>query len=136
MSETNEHLSRRERQIMHALYEAGEQPVQGVRERMPSPPGYSAVRATLAKLVEKGEVSFREDGPRYLYSPSVARDSASTSALQGMLKTFFSGSRVQAVSALLGMSRQPLSDEEIDELQNAINEAKRVRAAAPKKGKS
>jgi BlaI family penicillinase repressor len=124
------HLSRRERQIMDALFEAGELSAQDVRAAIPDAPGYSAVRALLAKLVEKKIVDFREDGPRYIYFPVVAQEEARTSALQKMLKTFFGGSTAAAVNALLGMNKEKLSVEEIDQLQQAIDEAAKTEASA------
>ena len=116
-------LSRRERQIMDALFEAGELSAQDVRAAIPDAPGYSAVRALLAKLVEKKIVDFREDGPRYIYFPVIAQEEARTSALQKMLKTFFGGSTAAAVNALLGMNKDKLSVEEINQLQQAIDDA-------------
>lgn len=126
-------LSRRERQIMDALFEAGELSAQDVRAAIPDAPGYSAVRALLAKLVEKKIVDFREDGPRYIYFPVVAQEEARTSALQKMLKTFFGGSTAAAVNALLGMNKEKLSTEEIDQLQQAIDEAAKADASARQK---
>jgi predicted transcriptional regulator len=126
-------LSRRERQIMDALFEAGELSAQDVRAAIPDAPGYSAVRALLAKLVEKKIVDFREDGPRYIYFPVVAQEEARTSALQKMLKTFFGGSTAAAVNALLGMNREKLSAEEINQLQQAIDEAAQADASARQK---
>jgi BlaI family penicillinase repressor len=116
-------LSRRERQIMDALFEAGELSAQDVRAAIPDAPGYSAVRALLAKLVEKKIVDFREDGPRYIYFPVVAQEEARASALQKMLKTFFGGSTAVAVNALLGMNREQLNANEIAQLQKAIDDA-------------
>lgn len=127
------HLSRRERQIMDALFEAGELSAQDVRAAIPDAPGYSAVRALLAKLVEKKIVDFREDGPRYIYFPVVAQEEARTSALQKMLKTFFGGSTAAAVNALLGMNKEKLSAEEINQLQQAIDEAAQADASARQK---
>lgn len=123
-------LSRRERQIMDALFEAGELSAQDVRAAIPDAPGYSAVRALLAKLVEKKIVDFREDGPRYIYFPVVAQEEARTSALQKMLKTFFGGSTAAAVNALLGMNKEKLSADEINQLQQAIEEAAKTEASA------
>lgn len=122
-------LSRRERQIMDALFEGGELSAQDVRAAIPDAPGYSAVRALLAKLVEKKIVDFREDGPRYIYFPVVAQEEARTSALQKMLKTFFGGSTAAAVNALLGMNKEKLSAEEIDQLQQAIDEAAKTESS-------
>ena len=116
-------LSRRERQIMDALFEAGELSAQDVRAAIPDAPSYSAVRALLAKLVEKKIGDFREDGPRYIYCPVVAQDEARTSALQKLLKTFFGGSTTAAVNALLGMSKEKLSADEVSQLQQAIDDA-------------
>lgn len=116
-------LSRRERQIMDALFEAGELSAQDVRAAIPDAPSYSAVRALLAKLVEKQIVDFREDGPRYIYFPCVAAEDARVSALQKLLKTFFGGSTAAAVNALLGMNKNPLSENEINQLQQAIEDA-------------
>ena len=123
-------LSRRERQIMDALFEAGELSAQDVRAAIPDAPGYSAVRALLAKLVEKKIVDFREEGPRYIYFPVVAQDEARISALQKMLKTFFGGSTAAAVNALLGMNKEKLSSEEIDKLQQAIDAAAKAETSA------
>lgn len=122
--DTHSQLSRRERQIMDALLEAGELSAQDVRAAIPDAPGYSAVRALLAKLVEKKVIGFREDGPRYIYFPLVEHSEARASALQKLLKTFFDGSAVAAVNALLGMNKQSLSESEIAELQAAIERAK------------
>ncbi|UUA72646.1 BlaI/MecI/CopY family transcriptional regulator [Cellvibrio sp. QJXJ] len=119
-------LSRRERQIMDALFEAGELSAQDVREAIPDAPSYSAVRALLAKLVEKQIVDFREEGPRYIYFPRIAQEEARTSALQKLLKTFFGGSTAAAVNALLGMNKDKLSADEIVQLQQAIDEAANV----------
>lgn len=126
-------LSRRERQIMDALFEAGELSAQDVRAAIPDAPSYSAVRALLAKLVEKNIVDFREDGPRYIYFPCIARDEARTSALQKLLKTFFGGSTAAAVNALLGMNKEQLSAEEVAQLQEAIDAA--AKEAPTKKNK-
>lgn len=117
-------LSRRERQIMDALFEAGELSAQEVRDAIPEAPSYSAVRALLAKLVEKKVVDFREDGPRYIYFPVVAQEEARTSAMQKLLKTFFGGSTAAAVNALLGMKQEKLSSDEIAQLQQAIDKAR------------
>ena len=123
-------LSRRERQIMDALFEAGELSAQDVRAAIPDAPSYSAVRALLAKLVEKKIVDFREEGPRYIYFPVVAQEEARISALQKMLKTFFGGSTSAAVNALLGMNKEKLSSEEIDKLQQAIDSAAKAETSA------
>ena len=123
--DTHDRLSRRERQIMDILYERQALSAQDVRAALPDPPSYSAVRALLAKLVDKGVVKHREEGLRYIYSPVVEQHDARASALRKLVKTFFEGSAVQAVNALLGMEKKPLSEAELAELERAIREAKK-----------
>jgi predicted transcriptional regulator len=85
-------LSRRERQIMEVLYREGRATASEVLERLPDPPGYSAVRALLRILEEKGQVRHAADGNRYVYEPRLSRDRAGRPALAGVLETFFDGS--------------------------------------------
>lgn len=118
------HLSRRERQIMDILYEHSEATAQQVMERLPSAPGYSAVRALLRKLEEKGHIKHREEALKYVYCPMVDSQEASKNAIQRLVRTFFKGSSGQAVNALLGMSMQDLSDQELDELEQKIKQAR------------
>lgn len=113
-------LSRREREVMDALFRNGEGTVAEVIEGMPSPPSYSAVRATLRTLEEKGHVRHREDGPRYVYLPTVAPEHARTDALRHMVRTFFGGSLERAVTALIAMSDADISDAEVDRLRERI----------------
>ena len=82
-------LSRRERQIMDIIYESKEATAQQVMERLPDAPGYSAVRALLRVLENKGHLEHRQDGPRYVYTPRLAKDTARRSELRHLLKTFF-----------------------------------------------
>ena len=113
-------LSRRERQIMDALYTLSEATVGEVMERMPDPPSYSAVRATLRVLEEKGHVKHKQDGPRYLYLPTVSRDKAQSHALKHLVGTFFGGSVEQAVMALLSMPETNLSDTQLEKLAEQV----------------
>jgi predicted transcriptional regulator len=122
---TPAHLSRRERQIMDAVYQLGQATAAEVLDRIPEPPSYSAVRAMLRLLEEKGYLRHKQDGPRYLYLPTVTRDRARRSALKQMLQTFFDGSTEQAVAALLDLSRAKLSEEELDRLSRMIDEARK-----------
>lgn len=117
-------LSKRERQIMDALFEAGELSAQDVKAAIPDAPSYSAVRALLAKLVEKDIVQYRDESGRYIYFPVIKQDQARESALQKIVKTFFGGSATAAVNALLGMQDKKLTDQEIAELEAAIAKAK------------
>ena len=118
-------LSRRERQIVDALYKLGRASAAEVRAELPDPPSYSAVRALLRILEEKGHVRHEPDGPRYVYAPTVARDSAKRSAMRHILHTFFDGSAAQAMSALLDVSSSRLSDSEIDRLERLIDDARK-----------
>ena len=121
-------LSRRERQIVDILYARGRATAAEVQSALPEPPSYSAVRAMLRILEEKGHVKHEQDGPRYVYVPTVARDNAKRSALHHMLKTFFDGSTEQAISALLDDSSSRLSDAELDKLARMIDQARNTGA--------
>jgi predicted transcriptional regulator len=118
-------LSRRERQIVDILYTQGRATAAEVQAALPDPPSYSAVRAMLRILEDKGHVRHEQDGPRYVYLPTVARDNAKRSALRHMLQTFFDGSAEQAISALLDDSSTRLSDRELDRLARMIDQARR-----------
>lgn len=121
-------LSRRERQIMDILYAHGRATAAEVQDMLPDPPSYSAVRAMLRILEEKGHVRHEQDGPRYIYRPTVARDNVKRSALHHVLQTFFDGSREQAISALLDDGSSTLSDAELDRLARLIDKARRTGA--------
>ena len=108
-------LSRRERQIVDILYTQGRATAAEVLAALLDPPSYSAVRAMLRILEEKGHVRHETDGPRYVYAPTIARDNAKRSALRHMLQTFFDGSAEQAISALLDDTSK-LSDAQLRDL--------------------
>jgi BlaI family penicillinase repressor len=118
-------LSRRERQIMDVIYARGSATVREVMDSMPAPPGYSAVRAMLRILEEKGHLEHRQDGPRYVYRPVVPREEARESALRRLLGTFFDGSAERAVAALLDLSSEDLGQEELDRLAAMIEVARK-----------
>jgi predicted transcriptional regulator len=118
-------LSRRERQIVDALYKLGRASAAEVRAELPDPPSYSAVRALLRILEDKGHIRHEQDGPRYVYAPTVARDSAKRSAMRHILHTFFDGSAAQAMTALLDVSSSRLSDSELDRLERLIEDARK-----------
>jgi len=124
-SKSHEHLSRRERQIMDVIYKLGQATAAEVLEGMPSPPGYSAVRAMLRLLEEKGYLKHDQDGLRYVYSPTLSRERARQSALTQMLQTFFDDSAEEAVAALLNISKSKLSDEELERLARLIDDARK-----------
>ncbi|HET9262478.1 MAG TPA: BlaI/MecI/CopY family transcriptional regulator [Vicinamibacterales bacterium] len=125
MKAPHQELSRRERQIIDILYTRGRATAAEVQATLPDPPSYSAVRAMLRILEEKGHIRHEQDGPRYVYLPTVARDSAKRSAMRHMLRTFFNGSAEQAISALLDDSTAKLSDAELDRLARLIEQARR-----------
>jgi predicted transcriptional regulator len=107
--DTRIQLGRRERQIVDVLYRLGKASVAEVLAALPDPPSYSAVRAMLAILEEKGHVTHQRDGMRYLYFPAVAPVKAGHSALRHLVSTFFEGSPLAAAAALLEMPDAKLS---------------------------
>ena len=115
-----ETLARRERQVMDILYKRGEATAQEVLDDMPDPPTYSAVRALLATMMEKGLVSFRKDSRRYVYRPAVPEKKAKRSALKQLLSTFFEDKPEKLVAALLDPKDQQLSAEEIERIRSLI----------------
>jgi predicted transcriptional regulator len=118
-------LSRRERQIMDVVYRLGQVTAAEVLENMPDPPGYSAVRTMLRLLEEKGYLKHDQEGPRYVYLPTISRDRARQSALKQVVQTFFGNSTEQAVAALLDMSKAKMSDEELERLSQLIEKARK-----------
>ena len=125
MSKSHASLSRRERQIMDILYEHGQGTAAEVLEKLPDPPSYSAVRAMLRVLEEKGHLKHHQDGPRYVYQPTMSPQQAQETALQRVLRTFFAGSTEKAVAALLDMSSSKLSDEELERLRHLIEDSRK-----------
>ena len=122
---THESLSRRERQIMNIVYRLGEATAAQILAEMQDPPSYSAIRALLRILVDKEHLQHREDGPRYVYAPTVSQQKARARALAQVVNTFFDGSALQAASALLGTSQRKLTEGELDELSALIEAARK-----------
>ena len=118
-------LSRRERQIMEILYQHGKASAAEVREAMPDAPGYSAVRAMLRILEEKGHVKHQAEGLKYVYVPTVARDKAKRTAVKHLMETFFNGSPENVVAALLDVSSTKLSPDELDRMAQLIDNARK-----------
>ena len=116
-------LSRRERQIMDVLFKNGKSTAAEVRAGMPDPPSYSAVRAMLRTLEEKGHIRHQADGPRYVYSPTIAKEKAKRSALRHLVETFFGGSVELAVAALLDGGARKLSPDELARLEALVRNA-------------
>ena len=119
------HLSRRERQIMDALYQAGRSTAADIRAAIADPPSYSAVRTMLRILEDKGHVRHELDGTRYVYIPTVARDKAKRSALRHVVNTFFDGSASQVMAALFELSPRELDDEELARIRRMIDTARK-----------
>lgn len=119
------HLSRRERQIMDVLHARAQATAAEVLAALPDPPSYSAVRALLRILEEKGHVKHHRDGARYVYLPRVSKEAARKSALRRVVSTFFQGSVTQAMAALLESSDAEISDSELEKLQQIIKQAKK-----------
>jgi predicted transcriptional regulator len=117
-------LSRRERQIMDFLFEREHASVSEVTDGIADPPSYSAVRAMLATLEEKGRVTHVEDGRAYIYRPSMRKEIARQGALSHLLKTFFDGSTEKAVAALLDLKGQKLSGDELERVAKLVDQAK------------
>jgi predicted transcriptional regulator len=109
---------------MDILYRRGSATAAEIREDLPEAPSYSAVRAMLRILEEKGHLKHHADGPRYIFTPVVSRPAAQKSALKQMVRTFFDGSATQAVAALLDMSARNLSDDELEHLGKLVDRAK------------
>ena len=115
-------LSRRERQIMDVLYRRGRATTAEVQQEIPDAPGYSAVRAMLRVLEEKGHIRHEEESLRYVFMPVTSHASATKSAVSHLIQTFFDGSTERALAALLD---ERLTEEELDRLSKLIESAKK-----------
>lgn len=123
--ETHRSLSRRERQMMDILYRRGRATAAEIHQALPDRPSYSAVRAKLRVLEEKGHVRHEEEALRYVYLPTVKRETARRSAVNHLVSTFFEGSVEQAVAALLTSASGDLSSAELDRISRLIAEARK-----------
>lgn len=120
-----ETLSRREREMMNIIFRNGKATATEVMEGMSDPPSYSAVRATLRVLEQKGHLKHQHDGTRYVYTPTVNMDKARKSALDQLLTTFFDGSAATVVATLLESSKDDMTAEELDRLSAMIRNARK-----------
>ena len=118
-------LSRREREMMNIIFTRGRATATEVLDDMDDPPSYSAVRATLRVLEQKGHLKHQHDGTRYVYIPTVNRDRVRISALDQLLATFFDGSAANVVATLIERQKDNMSDEELERLQTLIGEARK-----------
>ncbi|RPI22382.1 MAG: BlaI/MecI/CopY family transcriptional regulator [Acidobacteria bacterium] len=124
VSPSQEKMSRREREIMDTLFALGDQAsAEEIRARLSDPPGYSAIRAMLARLEAKGYVRHREEGLRYVYMPTTSRSSAQRNALTRLVRVFFRGSPQETAAALL--KQESWTDEELDALRAEIERVRR-----------
>jgi BlaI family transcriptional regulator, penicillinase repressor len=117
-------LSRRERQVMNIIYARGHATAAEIHEALPDPPTFSATRAVIRTLQEKGHITHQEQGLRYIYRPVVPPEKARRSAVSQLVTTFFQGSPTRLMAALLDASTAKMSDEELDELERMIRDAK------------
>jgi BlaI family penicillinase repressor len=124
-NQSHRHLSRREREIMDIIYQRGQATAAEVMENLQDPPGYSAVRTLLRVLEEKGDLRHEQQGPRYVFLPTVTHEKAKRSALKRMLEVFFNGSTEAAVAALLDISQARLTPEEWERLGLLVERAKK-----------
>lgn len=122
-------LSRRERQILDVLYNRGRATASEIQAAVPDAPSYSAIRALLRILEEKGHVCHVADGARYVYTATVPRKKASVEAIRHLVKTFFDGSPAAAAIAFVGESAEKLSQEDLDRLEALIARARRDKSA-------
>jgi predicted transcriptional regulator len=118
-------LTKRERQIMDALYKLGRATAAEIRVRLDGTPADSTVRTQLRVLEAKGHVRHEELGLRYVYTPTVPRHSARRSALRHLVDTFFDGSAAKAVVALVGGEAAKVSDDDLDRIARLVDEARR-----------
>jgi predicted transcriptional regulator len=125
MTDRPTHLSRRESQIMDIVYELGRASAADVHERLPDAPSYSAVRALLRVLEDKGHLRHEHDGPRYVYLPTTPRDRARETAMRRVVRTFFGGSTERAVAALLDLEGDDLDEDAIERIRRRLEEVRR-----------
>jgi BlaI family transcriptional regulator, penicillinase repressor len=125
--EIHSKLTRRERLIMDILYKLGKATAAEVLAALPDQPSYSTVRAQLRVLEEKGHVRHLEQGLRYIYAPTVPRESVRSSALKRVLDTFFEGSAEKVVAAVLDTQAARMTDEELNRLSELMEKARRRR---------
>ena len=117
-------LSRRERQIMAVIYRLGRATAADVLEQLDDPPSYSAVRAHLRVLEEKGHLRHEQEGPRYVFRPTLPREQVRDTALRHLVQTFFEGSASQAMAALLDANPR-ISKAELERLSRLIEKARK-----------
>ena len=126
---STESLSKRERQIVDALYAMGEGGAREITDALREPQAFDTVRVTLGVLEKKGLVRHRSEGRRHIYQPAQPKDQASRSAWRRLTRTFFGGSPGKALISFLGEAQDRLDDSELDELQRWVAAQSRKRKA-------
>jgi len=124
MSEEKNDLSRRERQIMETLYRLGKASAIEIRDAMPSPPTYTAVRTHLALLQDKGHIRHERKGAKHIYEPVVPHEEMAKNVISGVVENFFGGSVERVVATLIEPGSAPLSDDQLDRLGKLIERAR------------
>ena len=129
-------LGRRERQLMEIIYRRGRATASEIREELPDPPSYSAVRGMLRLLEDKGYLRHEQDGPRYIYLATADLKHVSKSAVRDLVRTFFDDSASSAVAAMIGQYEGQLSDADLDRLESLIERARAAERKNTKGGRS
>lgn len=125
MPKSTDNLSRREREMMNIIFARGQATATEVLEALADPPSYSAVRATLRILEQKGHLKHQHDGTRYVYVPTLNKEKVRLSALDQLLTTFFDGSAANVVATLIEKQKGSMTDEELDRLSTLIEQARK-----------
>ena len=129
-------LGRRERQLMEIVYRRGRATATEIRDELPDPPSYSAVRGMLRLLEDKGYLRHEQEGPRYVYFATASRNNVSKSAVRDLVRTFFDDSASSAVAAMIGQYEGQLSEAELDRLEQLIERARAAERKNTKGGRS
>ncbi|HZZ28930.1 MAG TPA: BlaI/MecI/CopY family transcriptional regulator [Pirellulales bacterium] len=122
-------LGKRERQIIETVQRLGEASVAEVRQNLADAPSYSAVRTMLGLLVEKGWLKYRQNGKRYLYRSAASREHSQRTALRRLLGTFFGNSPSDAMAALLDISADNMTDDQLQQIMRLIDDARQEKRA-------
>jgi len=121
----HESLSRRERQIMDALYRLERASATEIRNAIPDPPSNTAVRTLLTILQEKGHIQFVQQGLKYIYQPVISRDQVAKETIDRVVQNFFGGSIERVVATLVNHEESELTDDQINSLQAIIEKARK-----------
>jgi len=130
-------LSKRERQIMDAIYRLGRATAAEVRAELPDAPTYTTVRGLLRILERKGHIGHTEEGTRFVYAPLLQRQRAGASLLSHIVRTFFDGSAANAMAAMLGTPERSVNSAEVERLSDLVKqERKKIKERTRGRGRS